>query len=83
MQTLTVGTGAWLMALREGKGLAPEEVPYAMLRANIPPRNVPSGRTIRRAETTGSLPHIRYRFGLAQFYEVPVSQLWPVERRAA
>lgn len=49
-----------------------------MLRASIERRSIPSSRTIRRAESTGTLPHIRYRFGLAQFYGVAVTQLWPV-----
>lgn len=83
MQTRGAQTGAWLQELREEKGLSPEEVPHAMQRAGIEFRSIPSGRTIRRAEATGSLPWIRYRFGLAQFYGIPVGQLWPVERRVA
>lgn len=64
-------------------GLSPEEVPHAMLRAGIDRRAIPSGRTIRRAENTGSVPHVRYRFGLGEFYGVPVAQLWPVAARVA
>lgn len=52
-----------------------------MLRAKIDRRSIPSGRTIRRAEDTGSIPHVRYRFGLAQFYGVEYSLLWPPTRR--
>lgn len=53
-----------------------------MVRAKIDRRNIPSGRTIRRVETTGRMPHVRYAFGLAQFYGVELSQLWPIEQRA-
>lgn len=81
MKALGTRTGAWLQELREERGLSPDEVPHAMLRAKIDRRNIPSGRTIRRAEDTGRMPQIRYAFGLAQFYGVPVSQLWPFEQR--
>lgn len=81
MRTPTDQTGAWLMELREAKGLSPEQVPYAMLKAKVDRRNIPSGRTIRRAESTGRKPHVRYAFGLAQFYEVEVAQLWPARGR--
>lgn len=47
-----------------------------MLRARIEPRAVPSGRTIRRCEKTGRMPNVRYAFGLAQFYGIPVRELW-------
>lgn len=67
--------------MREAKGLSPEEVPHAMLRARIDRRSIPSGRTIRRIEATGRMPHIRYAFGLAQFYGVDLAQLWPVRER--
>lgn len=75
-------TGVWLTELREARGLSPEEVPHAMLRAGIDRRNIPSGRTIRRTEGTGRMPHVRYAFGLAQFYGVALSQLWPARERA-
>ena len=81
MRTTLVPTGEWLTELREDRGLSPEEVPHAMLRARIDRRNIPSGRTIRRAEATGRMPYIRYALGLAQFYGVDVHQLWPVRTR--
>lgn len=62
-------------------GLSPEEVPYAMLRAKIERRCIPCGRTIRNAERTGRMPYARYAFGLAKFYGVTVSDLWPAEQR--
>jgi transcriptional regulator with XRE-family HTH domain len=74
-------TGQWLQELREAKGLSPEEVPHAMLKARVDRRSIPSGRTIRRCETTGRRPHVRYAFGLAQFYGVDVAQLWPADER--
>lgn len=74
-------TGAWLTELREAKGLSPEQVPYAMLRAKIGREYIPSGRTVRRIESTGRKPHVRYAFGIAQFYEVEVAQLWPARER--
>ena len=83
MRTRSDQTGLWLRELREARGLSPEEVPHAMLRARIDRRAIPSGRTIRRTEAGASLAHVRYRFGLAQFYGVEVSQLWPVEDRVA
>lgn len=76
-------TGTWLRELRETRGLSPEEVPHAMLRAKIDRRSIPSGRTIRRCEATGRMPHVRYAFGLSQFYEVEVGHLWPVRERVA
>lgn len=83
MQTQNVQTGAWLRELRESRGLSPEEVPHAMVRAGIDRRSIPSGRTIRRSEATGRMPHVRYAFGLAQFYGVEVPQLWPARVRVA
>lgn len=83
MQREIVGTGGWLRELREAKGLSPEEIPHAMLRVGIDRRSIPSGRTIRRAELTGRMPHVRYAFGIAQFYEVGVAQLWPARERVA
>lgn len=79
MQTRSTQTGDWLTELRESKGLSPEEVPHAMLRAGVDRRSIPSGRTVRRAESGGAVPHVRYRFGLAQFYGVEYPQLWPVK----
>lgn len=81
MRTELDQTGAWLQELREARGLSPEQVPYAMLRAKVDRGNIPSGRTIRRIEATGRKPHVRYAFGLAQFYEVEVAQLWPARER--
>lgn len=81
MQTVIDHSGLWLKELREGRGLSPEEVPHAMLRASIDRRSIPSGRTIRRVEATGRMPHVRYAFGLAEFYGVPVAQLWPRRER--
>lgn len=81
MRAPSIKTGAWLQELRESRGLSADEVPHAMLRANIERRNIPSGRTIRRAEETGRMPQVRYAFGLAQFYGVSVAQLWPLEQR--
>ncbi len=52
-----------------------------MLRAKIDRRNIPSGRTIRRCEDSGSMPIVRYRFGLAEFYGVNYRALWPETRR--
>lgn len=74
-------TGYWLQELREARGLSPEEVPHAMLRARIDRRSIPSSRTIRRVEATGRMPHPRYAFGIAQFYGVEIAQLWPVRDR--
>lgn len=54
-----------------------------MLRAKIDRRSIPSGRTIRRCEATGRMPHVRYAFGIAQFYDVDLAQLWPVHARVA
>lgn len=81
MRSGTAQTGAWLTELRESRGLSPEEVPHAMLRAGIDHRYIPSGRTIRRVEATGRKPHVRYAFGIAQFYEVDLKQLWPIAGR--
>lgn len=50
-----------------------------MLRSGVDRRSIPSGRTVRRAEDTGTLPQVRYRFGLAQFYGVEYAQLWPAK----
>lgn len=83
MQTRNVRTGAWLRELREARGLSPEEVPHAMIRAGIDRRSIPSGRTIRRCESMGRMPHVRYAFGLAQFYGVDMAALWPVRERVA
>lgn len=83
MQKFHDRTGAWLRELREAQGLSPEEVPHAMLRAKIDRRSIPSGRTIRRCEATGRMPHVRYAFGLAQFYGVEIAQLWPTRERVA
>lgn len=77
MTATLVTTGQWLQELREEKGLSPEEVPHAMLRARVDRRSIPSARTIRRIEATGRKPHVRYAFGIAQFYEIDVKQLWP------
>ena len=76
-------TGRWLTELREARGLSPEQVPNAMLRAKIDRRAIPSGRTIRRCEQTGRMPHVRYALGLAQFYDLSLHQIWPVEDRVA
>lgn len=78
----SVATGQLLRDLREARGLSPEEVPHAMLRAKIERRSIPSARTIRRVEETGRKPHVRYAFGLAQFYGVELPQLWPADQRA-
>lgn len=83
MPSTLAGTGEWLQELREARGLSPEQVPHAMQRQRIDRRNIPSGRTIRRAEETGRMPHVRFAFGLAQFYGVEVRQLWPAEERRA
>lgn len=50
-----------------------------MRRGGVDRRSIPSARTIRRAELTGSLPLARYRFGLAQFYGVEYRELWPAK----
>lgn len=81
MRTLTVHSGHALRELREARGLSPEEVPYAMLREKIETRAIPSGRTIRRIEASGRMPHVRYAFGLSRFYDVPVAELWPATRQ--
>lgn len=83
MRTGVDPTGLWLTEMREARGLSPEEVPHAMVRAKIDRRTIPSGRTIRRIEATGRMPHVRYAFGLAQFYGVEIAQLWPAESRLA
>lgn len=83
MQSRGSQTGLWLQELREGRGLSPEDVPHAMLRAKIDRRNIPSSRTIRRVEATGRMPQIRHAFGLAQFYGVELAQFWPVDLRVA
>lgn len=69
--------------MREARGLSPEEVPHAMLRAGIDRRAIPSGRTIRRVERYSRMPHVRYAFGIAEFYGVTVAQLWPAGRVAS
>lgn len=83
MQTRIAQTGQWLRELRESRGLSPEAVPMAMLRAGIERRNIPCARTIRRVEGSGRMPTVRYAFGLAQFYEVGLHDLWPVQERVA
>lgn len=82
MATLTVSPGAYLRSLREDRGLMPEDMPMLMLKAGIDRRNIPTPRTIWRAEQKG-LPILHYRFGLAQFFGVPVSHIWPPEHRRA
>lgn len=69
------------MRRREALGYSPEEMPAAMLKARIEFRNVPSGRTIRRAEATGRIPHRRYARGVAEFLGFEVDELWPLEER--
>jgi transcriptional regulator with XRE-family HTH domain len=75
---------AVLRDLREARGLSPEEVPHKMRMAGIENRNIPSGRTIRRVEDEGVVPIVRYRFGLAAFYERPITAIWaPARQRVA
>jgi len=81
MRTMLDPTGQLLRELREARGLSPEEMPHAMLRAKIDRRSIPSGRTIRRVEATGRMPHVRYAFGLAQFFGVELIHLWPIDQR--
>lgn len=79
MATQDVNTGQWLKELREARGLSPEEVPYAMAKAGVDRRTIPSARTIRRIEDTAIRPQVRHRFAFAQFYDIPVGHLWPIE----
>jgi hypothetical protein len=58
-------------------------MPREMLRAGVTRRNVPSAKTIRRAEH-GTVPHVRHRFGLAHFFGRELYAIWgPQERIAA
>lgn len=65
----------------EALGYSPEQVPAAMSKAGIEFRNIPSGRTIRRAVETGRIPHRRYARGIAEFLGFEVDELWPLEER--
>lgn len=65
----------------EALGYSPEEMPAAMHKAGIEFRNIPSGRTIRRAIQSGRIPHRRYARGLAEFLGFEVHELWPLEQR--
>lgn len=82
MATFTVSTGEWLRELREAKGLMPRDMPMAMFKARVARDYIPHERTIWRYENEGTVPHLRYRYGLAQFFEVPLASLWPAEERA-
>jgi transcriptional regulator with XRE-family HTH domain len=69
--------GLVLRELRENRGLSPEQMPFAMLRAGLEPV---SGKTIRRIER-GAIPQVRVKFALAQFYGRDVSAIWIVRRQ--
>ena len=60
----------------------PEDLPLAMLKAGVDRRNIPHPRTIWRAEEGRVVPHLKHRFAFAQFFNVPLSNLWPPEERA-
>lgn len=76
--------GELLFDLREAKGLSPEQVPHAMRKAGVARLHIPSGRTIRRVEDEGVVPHVRHRFGLAEFYGLNMGQIWePAKRKVA
>jgi hypothetical protein len=75
--------GELLKGLREDLGLTPELMPHAMLRAGVDSKYIPSSRTIRRIEDVGVRPCVRYRFGLASFFERKQSSIWPSESRVA
>ena len=68
-----------LQELREAKGLSPEQMPFAMLRAGVEPV---SGQTIRRIERIGAVPQVRVKFALAEFFERDIKEIWTVRRRA-
>ena len=81
MLTQVAPTGLTLLRRIEALGYSPEQMPAAMQKAGIEFRNIPSGRTIRRAVKTGRIPHRCYARGLAEFLGFEVDELWPLEQR--
>lgn len=62
-----------LRELRENRGLSPEQMPHALLRAGCMPV---SGSSIRRIERKGAVPQVRVKFALAKFFGREVSEIW-------
>jgi hypothetical protein len=74
--------GVLLQELREGRYLTRREVPREMRKAGIRPDRIPHPRTLERIECQGVVPWERYRFGLAEFYERPVHDIWTIPERS-
>lgn len=62
-----------LQALRINEGLSPNDLAY---RAGI------SGNTVRLAEA-GFVPGPRVQFAIAQVFDLPPTDLWPLDRQRA
>jgi DNA-binding XRE family transcriptional regulator len=67
--------GRLIYELRTERGLSPEDLSHAILRAGF---GSVSGRTIRRIERRGVVPRVRVQFALARFFDRPVTSIWPI-----
>jgi len=68
--------GALLKHLREERGLSREQLPHAMLLAGVPRANIPAIRTVWNVEELGVIPRARIKFGLANFYDRTLGEIW-------
>lgn len=72
--------GDLIRALRIDQGLSPEDLSYAIFRAEL---GSVSGRTIRRIESDGMIPRVRAQFAIAQYFGRSVTSIWqpsPIRR---
>lgn len=65
--------GHLLQTWRVDRGLSPEQLAWAIAKANL---GYVSGRQIRRIETEGTIPTPRVMFALAGFFGTTPTALW-------
>lgn len=79
--------GDYIRELRESRGYGVKELAEAIeeiATKSGEPRYTVSSRSIYRIEEEGQIPGPRIKFALAQFFDVPMSDIWrPVRRKVA
>ena len=73
--------GQLIRQKRTDLGLSPEDLAYAIFKAG---NGEVSGRTIRRIEDPDicMVPRVRARFAIASFFDLSVTDIWPLEAPA-
>lgn len=76
----------YLVELRESRGLSREaladEITRIATKSNSTIPYTVSARSIYRYEEEGAVPGARIKFALAEFYGVPLVEIWQPVRRA-